>query len=297
MKKLVTGVLLILLSVSVVYAGGTVNTVWEKSVAQGTKPNWFDTGNLTRGFAYGKVGGNDRLFVVSRNAGSFIYILDAANGDSLGKLDNRNITGGTYHVSDVGVSDDGIIYVCNLAVAGTFKVYKWTAETDTPLVAFTYDATGKRLGDKMTVTGSASDNSLVIWAASANSNQVVKFTTSDNGATFAPTVLDIGITGGSASVGPLPDASFYWNAGGNSVKKFTAAGVVLGTVPGSVVATGSNAIRFLTTVGSDELFATFQYGANNENARVVMVPNGDVTMATSYGLTTTLGTNANANGT
>ncbi|MCI0494157.1 T9SS type A sorting domain-containing protein [candidate division KSB1 bacterium] len=234
---------------------------------------------------------------MSRNGGSFIYILDAANGDSLGKLDNRNVSGGTYHVSDVGVSDDGIIYVCNLAVAGTFKVYKWAAETDTSLVAFTYDATGKRLGDKMTVTGSASDNSLVIWAASANSNFVVKFTTSDNGATFTPTVLDIGITGGSASVGPLPDASFYWNAGGNSVKKFTAAGVVVGTVPGSVVATGSNAIRLLTTVGSDELFATFQYGANNENARVVMVPNGDVTMATSYGLTTTLGTNANANGT
>ncbi len=39
MKKLVTVVLLILLSVSFVYAGGTVNTVWEKSVAQGTKPN------------------------------------------------------------------------------------------------------------------------------------------------------------------------------------------------------------------------------------------------------------------
>ncbi|MCR4438093.1 MAG: T9SS type A sorting domain-containing protein [candidate division KSB1 bacterium] len=298
MRRVLSVVLLMVVAAGTAFAGEELTTVWERNVAKGTLPPWFDTaGHFTRGFDYGKVDGHDRLYVVSRFGGSFIYVLDAATGDSLGMLDNTGIAGGTYAVSDVGVSADGKIYVCNLAVGGTFKVYVYNTEADSPKVAITYDATGKRLGDKITVTGSAADNSLVIWAASANSNYLVKFTTADSGATFTPTELDIGTTGGSASVGPLPDGSFYWNAAGKSAMKFTAEGVPIGTVPGSVVATGSNAIRYIGTIGPDEFFITFQYGAGNENARVVRVPGGDVTAAETYSLTPPLGTNANPNGT
>ncbi len=297
MRRVLTALLLVVVAAGVAFAGKELTTVWERCVAQGTLPPWFDTsGHFTRGFDYGKVDGHDRLYVVSRFGGSFIYVLDAATGDSLGMLDNRGISGGTFAVSDVGVSADGKIYVCNLAVGGTFKVYAYNTEADSPRVVISYDATGKRLGDKLTVTGSAADNSLVIWAASANSNFLVKFTTADSGQTFTPTVLDIGNTGGSASVGPLPDGSFYWNAAGKNAMKFTAEGVPIGTIPGSVVATGSNAIRYLGTDGRDEFFLTFQYGAGNENACVVRVPAGDVTAAETYSLTPTLGTNANPNG-
>lgn len=299
MKKFLTMVFLLVISANMLYAGVELTTLWEKSASQATMPKWFDTQNYTRGFAYGKVGGNDHLYVVSRFGGNFIYILDAATGDSLGLLDNSGITGGTYHVSDVGVSQDGVIFVCNLAVGGTFKVYKWTDETVAPVEVIAYDATGKRLGDKMTVTGSAADNSLAIWAASANSNQVVKFSTTDNGATFTADMVDIGMTGGSASVDLVPGGSgdFYYNATGKHVFKFTATGTQLGEVPGTVVSTGSNAIRFITTTGNLEYVVTFQYGAGNENARVVKVPNGELANAASYSLTPSLGSNSNANGT
>ncbi|MGQ9559868.1 MAG: T9SS type A sorting domain-containing protein [Candidatus Oleimicrobiaceae bacterium] len=298
MRRLATVVLLMVVAAGVAFAGKELTAVWERSVGQGTMPPWFDTaGHYTRGFDYGKVDGHDRLYVVSRYGGSFIYILDAATGDSLGMLDNRGLTGGTFAVSDVGVSADGKIYVCNLAVGGTFKVYAYTTEVDSPRVVISYDATGKRLGDKITVTGSAADNSLTIWAASANSNFLVKFTTADSGASFTATELNIGNTGGSASVGPLPDGSFYWNAGGKNPIKFTAEGVPIGTVPGSVVATGSNAIRYMGSDGRNEFFVTFQFGAGNENARVVLVPAGDPTKAETYSITPSLGNNANPNGT
>ncbi len=300
MKKFVTVLLLMLLAGGLVYGQAAITTVWEKSAAQGTKPNWFDTANYTRGLDYRNVAGNDRVYVVSRNGGSFIYILDAATGDSLGRLDNRGLSGGTYAISDVGVSEDGVIYVCNLTLGSasehTFKVYAYKTEADSPIVAISYDATGKRMGDKITVTGSTADNSVVIWSASANSNFVVKFTTTDNGMTFTPTVLDVGITGGSAAVGPLPDGSFYWNASGKNAMKFKADGVAIGTIPGTVVATGTNSIRYLSTIHGDEFFVTYQYGSGNENARIVRVPLGDVTQAQSYVLTTTLGTNTNTNG-
>lgn len=295
MKRIVMTVTFILLTTSILMAGPELTTVWEKSVAASTMPNWFDTGNFTRGFAYGTVGGSDRLYVVSRNGGNFIYALDAATGDSLGLLDATGVTGGTYHISDIGVTADGVIFLCNLALGGNFKVYKYADEAAAPVEVINYDATGKRLGDKITVTGSVADNSVIIWAASANSNDLVKFSTADNAATFTEEVINLGLTGGSASVGPMTD-EFYYNATGQHIRKFDAMGSELGVISGAVVSTGSNAIHYITATGATEYVATFQYGAGNENARVVKVPNGDLAAAVSYTTTPSLGTNANANG-
>ncbi|AFH50644.1 Hypothetical protein IALB_2941 [Ignavibacterium album JCM 16511] len=281
-----------------------VSTLWEKSAAATTLPSWFSTsGNTERGLAYGLVGGNHRLYIASRNAGTFIYIYNALTGDSVGNLSTAGISGGTFTINDLGVSNDGLIFVCNLttnASSSPFKVYKYTTEADSPVVAIQYTSTAAaRLGDKITVTGSASDNSLTIWAASANTQELYKFTTTDNGNTFTATIIPLaGLTGttfGSASVGPITE-NFYWNAGGFNPKKYNADGSVVGTIPGTVVATGSNAIRYMSTIIGDEYFATFAYGAGNENARIVKVPGGDPTLATLVGTTTSLGSNANSNG-
>ncbi|MBD3385982.1 T9SS type A sorting domain-containing protein [candidate division KSB1 bacterium] len=293
--------ILLIFAVFLIFTGfvgaqNELTTLWEKSEAQGTRPDWFDTGHLTRGFSYGNVDNQERLYVVSRNGGSFIYILDAANGDSLGMLDNTGITGGTYHVSDVGVSDDGVIFVCNLALNTTLKVYSWDSEAAAPVQVITFDASGKRLGDKINVTGSVSDNSVVVWAASASTNELVKFTTTDNGATFVSEVIDLGTKGGSASASPLPGGDFYYNAVGVNPMKFSENGTLQGTVPGSVVSTASNSIRFLTTLGDDDYFVTYQYGTGNENARIVRAPGTSVDQAMTYTLTPTLGTNSNPNG-
>ncbi|GJQ61889.1 MAG: hypothetical protein SCALA702_09420 [Melioribacteraceae bacterium] len=291
-------VLLFLFAMSVFSAtSGQVTTLWEKSDNNGTLPTWFDTGNLTRGFDYGEIGGEERLFVVSRNGGNFIYILDAASGDSLGHLDATGIAGGTYNVSDVAVSDDGVVFVCNLAINGEFRVYQYNDISAAYSAVITADGTNRRLGDKFEITGRLDDNSIIIWAASGSSQEVLKITTTDNGANWSTDVVNINATGGSASAYGLADGSFYYNAGGINVKKYDASGNELGTVDGSIVSTGSNSIQYITTKEGDEFFATFAYGADNENARIGKVVGGDLSATELYAVTPSLYQNGNVGGT
>ncbi len=297
MKKMIY--LFLSSSINCSFGYSQISTLWEKSAGTSSLPGWFGA-DLTRALAYG----NNHVYVVSRTGGSFVYIYNAATGDSIGTLRTDGISGGTYAVSDVEVSSNGVIFVCNLttnASTSALKVYKYTTETDSPVVAINYTGVAAaRLGDKFTVTGSTADNSIIIWAASANTKELYKFTTTDNGTTFNATVIALPSLGsvslGSASVGPLSNGDFYYNAGGQNVQKFLADGTVIDTVSGSIVATGSNAIRFINNLSSDEYFVTFAFGTGNQNGRIVKVPGGDINLAELVGTTNVLGANANANG-
>jgi hypothetical protein len=308
MKKLFYLLILVLFTSGIGYS--QVSTLWERSAATTTLPVWFSpSGNTERGLGYGLVGANHRLFVVSRNGGAFggkqIYVYNAVTGDSVSRLDTTGLAGGLFVVNDVEVSSNGIIFVCNMttnAQTAPFKVYRYDSEVAAPVAVINYAApSGMRLGDKFTVTGSTADNSIVIWAASGNSNQLIKFTTADNGLTFTPEIVTLstltGTSFGSASVGPLANGDFYWNAGGFNPKKFTSTGSLVGTVPGSVVATGSNAIRFLRNLAGDEYIATYAYGSGNENGRIVKVKDGLPDSSSLLGTTIALGTNSNGGGT
>ncbi|MBI9071042.1 MAG: choice-of-anchor J domain-containing protein [Melioribacteraceae bacterium] len=286
--------LFLLISISTTF--GQLTKVWEKSALNNNLPSWFDTSDLTRGFAYGNIDGNDRILVASRNGGNNIYILDGETGDSLGILDATGVNGGIYHISDVAVSEDGVIFVCNLSINGNLKVYKWESESATAVNVVDEALTG-RFGDKFSVSGSLSDNSAALWFASSNSNDVAKFTTDDNGASFTVETIDVGITGGSASVGALNDGSFYYNATGLNPKKFDTDGNDLGTVSGEVVSTSSNSIRYITDNFGNEYFVSFQYGEGNENAKVVKVIGGVLENAATFVITSSMRVNNNANGT
>ncbi|MHC1736921.1 MAG: YCF48-related protein [Ignavibacteriaceae bacterium] len=286
-------------------------TLWQKSAAQVSLPLWFSTsGSTERGFAFGKTNAtevNDRIYVVSRNGGLFVKIVDALTGNDVGSMDVTGIAGGTFALNDIDVTSDGKIIAANLttnASTDTFRVYMWNNEAALPVVALKYVAVDPvRLGDKITITGDYTAGTAIIWAASATLAhlKVYKFTMSGGVFNPVPTVLtlvDPGITSvGSASVGPLPNGDFYYKAGGISLKKFAADGTLLGTVPGSVVATGSNAPRYLGTISGNEIVVVYQYGAGNENARIIQVPVGNIAGASLYELTPTLGSNANGNGT
>ncbi len=101
---------------------------------------------------------------------------------------------------------------------------------------------------------------------------------------------------GAPAVGPvdLGDVSYFVNSNGNSAVHYAADGSVIGTIPGGVLATGSNAMRMIKTPTAYYL-AAYQYGANNENARIIDVTGGAAS-ASTFGLTTTLGANSNGNG-
>ncbi|HRI46132.1 MAG TPA: choice-of-anchor D domain-containing protein [Ignavibacteriaceae bacterium] len=284
------------------------DTLWHASASFSNLPSWYSaSGSTERGFAYGKVGGNDRLYVVSRNGGLSVRVLNANTGadvDTL-RVNGTIISGGTFVINDAEVSDDGKVFAANLttnASTSPFKVYMWNTETAEPELALNYTGTeAVRLGDKFTVSGNFFAGTAAIWAASATTgiSKVYKWTMNAGMFNPVPEVITLSdnVTGGSAQVAPMPNGDFYFNATGMNPKKYSANGTLVGTVPGSVVATGSNGIKFIGTVATSEFFVTFAFGGGNENARIIEIPNGVPADAIVYGVTPSLGTNSNANGT
>ncbi|MEP0861531.1 MAG: hypothetical protein HRF52_08850, partial [Ignavibacterium sp.] len=277
--------------------------MWQRSVATSNLPTWFGT-DTERGLAYGKTSDgteavNDRVYVVSRSGGALnVRILDAATGNDIGTLNTTGITGGTFALNDIGVTEDGKIIGANLTSntsTSAFKFYYWNNETSVPDTLFTYIGDAVRLGDKFTVVGNYSAGTAEIWAASSTTGQhkVYKWTMSGGVFNRIPQVIQCSdnlTTGiGSASVGPLPNGDFYWNANGQNARKYQADGTLIGIIPGTLVATGTNAIRYLGSVGTDEYVAVFAYGSGNNNARVLRIPNGNPTAAVLYGVTPTMG--------
>ncbi len=296
MKKVILSIFAALFIVSIGYS--QVTTLWEKSANSGTKPSW-EAGSLTRGLGYGLVGGNHRLFVANRNAslgGKQIFVFNALTGDSVAMLDTTGISGGTYPINDVEVSTDGIIFVGNLTTNSSttaFKVYKYTSEGAAPVEAINYtSATGYRLGDKFTVAGSTTDNSIIIWAANAAATgEVIKFTTADNGATFTPEVISVGtlVSFSSAAIGPLANGDFYFNAHGGNAQKFTSTGTLVGTIPGTALSTSGSALRFLNLLSGNEFVAANDLLVSSNNAKILKVPGGSPASATAFASTPVLG--------
>ncbi|GMU84946.1 MAG: hypothetical protein AMXMBFR48_01880 [Ignavibacteriales bacterium] len=292
-------------SVGVAWQLPALTTSWEKSKYKNNLPSWFSPSASTeRGLGYGVVGGNQRLYVVSRNGGLNVRVVNAITGNDAGILDVTGIAGGTFPLNDAGVTMDGKIIAANLKVTAldTFRVYMWNDEATAPVKVVDYaPAQLVRLGDKITVVGDFSANTAEIWAASATAGigkvYIWKMTGGAFNALPDSITLSDGAAGGSAAVGPIPGGGFYWNSGGNSAKRYAADGTLLGTVPGTVVATGTNAIRYVGSKADVEYFATYQYGAGNENGRVVGVPNADFANAFTYGITPSMGNNSNTGGT
>ncbi len=288
----------------------TIN--WEASAATTTLPAWMGTGNSERGLAWGRVnmpteGLVGKVVVPGRKWSNAVYLLNDSTGVLTDSLNVTGITGGTLAINDAEIDHLGRIYVCNLTTSSAtspFIVYRWDNTGSAPKAVLSYTGDAVRLGDKFTVAYDSVARGAVIWAASATtgSPKVYKFYPIGlDSVNQVPTVVtlsdNITTAIGSASVGPLYNGDFYWKSGSQSVRKYKADGTIIDTIPGTVVATGANAIRFVGKVNGSEFFAVYQFGAGNNNVRVVEVPNGDPNIAVTYGISPSLGANANANGT
>ncbi len=131
--------------------------------------------DITRNAVYNRH--TDHVLVATRKFGTDVIILNAANGDSVGKLDTGIITGGTYPVNLVAIADDGTIYVCNLSApqftpGSTFKVYRYTDEQASPQLVFEDALENGRYGDALTAIGSG-DAKYVYSSGQGNVKMVV----------------------------------------------------------------------------------------------------------------------------
>ncbi|NBC87414.1 MAG: T9SS type A sorting domain-containing protein [Bacteroidetes bacterium] len=193
-------------------------TEWEFSTAEGNLPSYFSTSNATRAIAYGVVddgSGNlvERVLVASGPPYE-IRILDASDGTDLGTLDGIGslpTPNDGRTITDVEISDDGIIIACNEVnstfgnntATESFQCYRWDSLTDaTPETVINYtvpdntpnngSSEGDYVGRQFTVVGSASDNSMTLLVAAIDTGAsfVYRFTTSDNGQSFTAEAIE-----------------------------------------------------------------------------------------------------------
>jgi hypothetical protein len=281
-----------------------VFTVFERSRATDNLPTWFGT-STERGIAWGKVSDGtravvDRLLVPSRNGGTKVMIMDDSTGVDLGELVTTGISGGALPINDVEITSDGKILAANVTTnvsTGAFKVYMWNSLDAVPVNIIEYTgANADRLGDNFTVTGSFSDGTAAIYAANATTaaGRVYKWTMTGGVFNATPEIITFseGSSNSAASVAPLPDGSFYFNALGMSPKKYSAAGTLLGTIPSGIVPIGSSTIKYIGTVDTLEYFATFQYSTSATIyalGKIVAVPVNNIEGAFIFGVTPSLG--------
>jgi hypothetical protein len=122
---------------------------------------YLGTSNTERGLAYG----NGHLYLVSRDGGNVVRILDPLTGADLGGLDTSGISGGTFAVNSIAIGGDGAIYVGNLTTQSTttpYMVYRWATEVSAPTLVYSGDAglAGSRVGDDLAAIGIGSSTRL-----------------------------------------------------------------------------------------------------------------------------------------
>lgn len=132
------------------------------SLAPGSRP-YLNEDNTQRGLALNPLNGN--VLLVSRSGSNQVVVLDGQTGAEKHKLgmllgDETPVSGGTFAVNQVGVANDGVVFVGNLTLDGSttaFRLYRW--ENDSPesvpvlLPEIPELAIAERWGDALAVPG------------------------------------------------------------------------------------------------------------------------------------------------
>lgn len=201
--------------------------------------------NLSRGMAYNPASGH--VLVVSRTqvpdygtnvfGTNGIFILDSATGGVLGKLpyDTSVISGGTFVINMIGVTDDGVIYVCNLTTdatnttptTGPLKLYRWANESAQPELAYSGDpsagaTTGtnpRRFGDSLALRGTGTGTQILLGTY----NQAVGLLRTADGTNFTATKITTDMAASDSRWGLAWGAgdTFWVKQGTGNLKELT----------------------------------------------------------------------------
>lgn len=192
-------------------ASGAVQPLWAKAPGQ---LFFLTTDNTQRGLAYNPATSN--VLVVSRAPSNGVHVVNAATGAYLRSLDMTgvsDVSGATFQINMIAVSDDGAVYAATLTTGGAsgYAIYRWENDSATAIPARVYEGNpvGERVGDTFSAFGGGMDTVLV--AASRSGTNVAVFTTFD-GVNFNPTTFAVeGVRPGFAGLGLFATATneFY----------------------------------------------------------------------------------------
>ncbi|MDI4659355.1 hypothetical protein, partial [Xanthobacter autotrophicus] len=135
----------------------------------------------------------ERLYVVSRNGGNKIVVLNPADGSeiTLSTPFSFNVSGQNNQllpINDIAISEDNKLFVSSVSsnsAGNEWYLHVATSEGGTlTRYDLTLDATNERVGDRIYVTGSWDAGTIRVYApvASMSSNaKIYKFTTTNQG--------------------------------------------------------------------------------------------------------------------
>ncbi len=280
----------------------TVTTLWENSAAASKLPTWFlTTTNKTRGIG----ASNDYVFLPTREDtdGKNIFVFNAATGVAVSSMNTSTLSGGTFVINDLGVTEDGKIIAASLGANTNFKIYMYNDKDAVPtvLLHIVEAAPGGRTGDLITVTGDYSKGTAKIYTASATAPSQIWVLEMANGVWKTERELITTMTGPtaavSASVAPKPNGEIYWKAAGQSFKRMNSDKTI--DPLGAGFSSLSGSIKYLGYSSTNDLdyVALFTYGTGKECAEIVALKPGDLTTCKIIGRTASLGANANVGGT
>ncbi|MFY0698113.1 MAG: SusE domain-containing protein [Balneola sp.] len=277
-----SAVLLLITGITFSVQAQELNTVWERTSRTGAPeplPSWFTVGSV-RGMAYGSFDGNNRVYVADR-ANSTIRVMDAATGADVTlttAFDLSGVSGGTFALNQVEVSDDGAIFLSNLttnASTSPFHLYWWTSEGGAYSDSLSITtSTAQRLGDKFTVVGSLADNTIEVWvpAASTDPGIVYVLTTADQGATWSTETITLSgsnvVVGSSSDVAPLGlgrTSDFYIGGNSSAPARYNSTGAY---VENSALASASRNGMQAFSANRNDYLAVYTYrpdGASGGN--------------------------------
>jgi hypothetical protein len=195
------------LTVNPLVRSDILTPLWK--IAPGDRP-YVGTDNNQRGVAYNPVTGN--VLLVSRTVGNRIYVLDGKTGAELRQLniDTSVISGGTFVLNMIGVSDDGVVYAASLttdSTAASLSVYRWENDSTNavPTRAFRgdpsagdADATNRRFGDSFDVRGAGANTQILL---ASRAGKIVSILTTADGFDFSPTVINTDAAAGDLGIG------------------------------------------------------------------------------------------------
>lgn len=279
--------------------------LWVRQEAYQSTPSWFSAGgNTERGMAYG----NGYVYVASRNGGANPRVIDAETGADVGLLSTMlngtdpigNI--GYFHLSDMATSEDGSVLGCNMtlnATSNAFRVYKWDSHDADPTLYIEYTSDeDMRLGDEFSVYGDLSGEAY-IFAVPNGGGKIIKWTVTGGTLNATPEIIDlVGVdnVGTNASViltEVSADADFWVNGAGFAPTLFDKDGNTIGSLPGGVISTGTNAAKHIK-LADKEYFLAFEYGTSE--VVVIDVTSDVMTDAKLVAKTNTFGEISNGNG-
>lgn len=259
--------------------------------------DWLGTGSLERGMAYNRA--TNSVYVVTRSsAGTGIKIVDGTTGQLKSTAGNGSgnlfapsggFTGGLFVINSIAVSDDGQIFVGNLATsANQYRLYRWSSENDSAPTAFSIN-NPSRIGDSMDAIGSGVNTRIV--AGGSGSNGFLSMSTVD-GATYTGSFVSapgpdfrLGVTFGADA-----NTLFGKQTGATpAAAPLRSIGIAGGAAWGSstVLTSGGEAPMDYITIGGVGYLATVDV-----NSSIVRVY--DVTTSTSPTLISSLTTTSGA---